>query len=335
MSKKDFNLSFDEPAYIKLTNNKNIVSNVDILCSNVKKTSFYYDDLYTNSEVIYLMTLEKAANFNVSKRVKILRVIADEIIRASSHLFNLSILSHLINAYSLMSKTMEIRYLVNEIKEILWHSKIDSNTSILCGVKFDIDTIKTTQLIKKIKEIESKIDILINIYENDKKVCKATIDVGILSNENALAFGITGPISRASGINNDVRINAPYSIYKELDLNLIIRENGDVHTRSIVRCLEVKESLSILKQSLEMLKDNKLTVYKKLDFSKIESSMRIEAPRGELFCYLKTDENANIIRKNLRVPSLMNWEVLKIVLKNNKTSNVPLILNSFDPCLCM
>ena len=86
---------------------------------------------------------------------------------------------------------------------------------------------------------------------------------------------------------------------------------------------------------MNMLSANRLIIYKKLDFSEVESSLRIEAPRGELFCYLKTDKKANIVRKSIHVPSSMNWEVLKIVLKDNKTSNIPLILNSFDPCLCM
>ncbi|MFT7003689.1 MAG: ech hydrogenase subunit E [Sulfurimonas sp.] len=335
MSKKDFSRLYDEPAYIKLTNTKDIVSEVDILCPKTNNYLISFDSLITNSESIYLMTLEKAAGFEVSKRVQILRVIADEVIRVSSHLFNLSILAHMINEHALMSKTIAVRSLINDIKEIFWENKIDSNISILCGTKYDIDSIKNMKILKKIKELESKIDSLIYTYENSDKVLQSTTNVGILSKEEALEYGMTGPIARGSGINNDIRINAPYSIYKELNLNLIIKQNGDVHSRSIVRCLEIKESISIIKQALNMLPDNKLIVYKKLDLSEVESSLRIEAPRGELFCYLKTDDKANIIRKNLRVPSLMNWEVLKIVLKDNKTSNVPLILNSFDPCLCM
>jgi Ni,Fe-hydrogenase III large subunit len=335
MNTETFNRLYDEPAYIKLTNNKDIVSEVDILCPKANNYSVSFDSLITNSESIYLMTLEKAAGFNVSKRVQILRVIADEIIRASSHLFNLSILAHLINEHTLMSKTIAVRSLVNDIKEIFWKNKIDCNISILCGTKHDIDSIKTMKILKKIKELDSIIDSIIYTYENNDNVLKSTTNIGILSKEQAQEYGVTGPIARASGINNDIRINVPYSIYKELNLNLVMKQNGDVNSRSLVRCLEIKESISIIKQAMNMLPDNRLVVYKNLDLSEVESCLRIEAPRGELFCYLKTDEKANIVRKNLRVPSLMNWEVLKIVLKDNKTSNVPLILNSFDPCLCM
>ena len=335
MSKEDYSRLYNEPAYIKLTDNKSRVSKVDILCPNQNNSSLSYDNLITNSEAIYLMTLEKAAGFKVSKRVEILRVIADEVIRASSHLFNLSILAHLINDYALASKTIALRSLINDIKEIFWQNKLDWNISILCGTKYDIDSIKNIQISRKLKELELKIDSLIYSYKNSDNVLESTIDVGILPKEVAEEYGITGPVARGSGINNDIRINVPYSIYKELNLDLIIKQNGDVYSRTILRCLEVKESNSIIKQSMNMLSDNRLIIYKKLDFAKVETSMRIEAPRGELFCYLKTDGKANIVRKSIRVPTLMNWEVLKIVLKDNKTSNVPLILNSFDPCLCM
>ena len=335
MSKEDFSRLYNEPAYIKLTSNKSRISEVDILCPDINNSSLSYDNLVTNSEAIYLLTLEKAAGFKVSKRVEILRVITDEIIRASSHLFNLSILAHTINDYSLMSKTIRTRSLVNDIKEIFWQNKLDYNISVLCGTKHDIDAMKHMKISKKIKELESKIDILINSYETDDNVLNSTVNVGVLSKEQAQDYGITGPVARGSGINNDIRINVPYSIYSELKLNLIIKQNGDVHSRSMVRCLEIKESISIIKQAMNMLSANRLIIYKKLDFSEVESSLRIEAPRGELFCYLKTDKKANIVRKSIHVPSSMNWEVLKIVLKDNKTSNIPLILNSFDPCLCM
>lgn len=335
MSKKDLSFSVDETAYIKFMTEEKLVTKVDILCNKMGESFSLNNELVSNSESIQVLALEKGAGFEVNKRVDILRVITDELIRASSHLFNLSVSCHMLDEYPLMSKTMQSRYLINEIKELIWHNKLDCNISVLCGVKHDIDVIKAMTIIKKLKELESKIDKLINNYETNKNIYERTKKIGILSNTDALAYGLTGPVGRASGINSDVRKNTPYGIYNELNFKLITKNDGDVHSRMMVRCLEVKESILIIKQALEMLSNNKLIVYKKLDLSQIETSIRVEAPRGELFCFLKTNEQGTIIKKDLRVPSLMNWEVLKIILKGNKTSDIPLILNSIDPCLCM
>lgn len=335
MSKKDLNFSADETAYIKFITEKKVVTSVDVLCNKMGESFSLNNELVSNSESIQILALEKGTGFKVNKRVDILRVITDELIRASSHLFNLSVSCHMLDEYPLMKKTMEARYLINEIKEIFWHNKLDCNISVLCGVKHDIDVIKAMTIMKKLEELALKIDKLINNYETNKNIYERTKKIGILTNSEALDYGLTGPVGRASGINSDIRKNVPYGIYNELDFNLITKNDGDVYSRIVVRCLETKESISIIKQAMGMLSNNKLVIYKKLELSQIESSFRIEAPRGELFCYLKTNKQGKIIRKDLRVPSLMNWEALKIILKGNKTSNIPLILNSIDPCLCM
>lgn len=337
MSQRDFSLAFKEPAYIKLDSKKDIITNVEVLIGTIEKDELYLskDFISNNSSWAYYMALEKITGMKISKKVNILRTISDEIVRASSHLFNMSILAHMVNSKFILSKTIRLRDAIQDIKKGCWNSKMDLDISILGNVKYDLDTFKIVKIFKKIEKLEPKIDELISLYKTDKNIIENTVGVGILRKEDALKYGAVGPVARGSGINNDIRINVPYGIYDEIKPKVIVKEEGDVFARLMVRCYEIKDSLRIVKEALDLLFENRLIIQKKPKFSNAESFARIEAPRGELFCSIKTDESGNILKNELRVPSHMNWEVFKVMTLGNKTEQVPLILNSIDPCLTM
>lgn len=332
----------DEPAYFKFYIKNNIVNEVDIYTSflkekNLSKSLVSIENMCSlssnNNSFAYMMALEKIANINLPIRAEYLRVIVDEVVRVSSHLFNLGMLSHMVKSHIHMSYTMDIRELVQEFKEIIWGSKIDCSVLVLGGVKHDINRDKIVNILEIIKKLEPKIEKLIDIYENDKTIRDATVGIGVLSNEDAIKFGTTGPVARASGINNDVRINSPYSIYKELNPVVVLGKNGDVHSRIMVRCYEIKESLRMIKEALIVLPEGKIVLENRPLIHRGEAVSRVEAPRGELLCYLKTHSEKEFSTIRWRAPTYMNWEVLKIILPKNDISNIALITNSIDPCL--
>ena len=144
---------------------------------------------------------------------------------------------------------------------------------------------------------------------------------------------MTGPVARASGINHDIRVNAPYSVYKELNPIVILKQEGDVYSRMLVRCGEVQESIRMIKQAINSLPEGKIILEKQPYIDIREAVTRIEAPRGELLCYLKTSSKETFSRIRWRTPTYMNWEVLKVIIPKNKVSKVSLIVNSIDPCL--
>ena len=129
MSRETFLLGQEEPAYFKLSIEKNIVNKVEILTTFIKdekspKSLFAIEQLCSlssnNNAFVYMMALEKIAGIEVSRRTEYLRVIVDEVIRVSSHMFNLAILSHLVGFHINMALTMKTRDLMQEIKEIIW-----------------------------------------------------------------------------------------------------------------------------------------------------------------------------------------------------------------------
>jgi len=293
-----FHPELEESVYFKLTADENrIITNVEIVNgfihrgmeSLITEKNFMQNLILTervcslcsnNHTFAYALAVEKISGVKVPPRAEALRVIADEIKRVASDLFNLAMLSHLLHHHELMKETMNTREHMQDLKEIIWG-----------------------------KSLQEK-------YENDPIVRENTINVGVLPYEDALRLGVTGPVARGSGINNDVRSIAPYSMYKELKPKVTLREGGDIHSRAMARFGDITDAIRMVKEVVHNL-----------------PSGEVEAPRGELFYYLKTDGSQKPVRMKWKVPTFTNWEALRIMLLGDKVDNVTLILNSIDPCI--
>lgn len=342
-------VALEEPMYFRLQTEGEIVRSVEITSGHVHrgmealatKRNFFQNivltervcSLCSNSHPFtYCMSLENLAQIIVPPRAQYLRVYAEEIKRVASHLFNVAILAHIIGYKSLFMHVMEVREIMQDVKETVYGNRMDLAANCIGGVKYDVDAALLQFVSKSLVKLRTHVDEIIHIYKNDPMLLKRTVGVGKISASEVSFYGLVGPVARGSGVAIDVRRDTPYAIYDTLKFDVITEEAGDVHARAMVRLREVIESIGILEQVTLALPEGPCFAELKT-IPAGQSCARTEAPRGELFYYIRTDESDIPTRLKWRVPSYMNWEALEVMMKDCAIADVPLIVNSIDPCV--
>ena len=280
----------------------------------------------------YAMVVENALGIKISERAKYLRSMTEEIKRMASHLFNIAIQAHLCGYASLFMHTMEVRELMQDVKEAVYGNRMNLSANCIGGVKFDMDDSLTVYMLERLDTVEEAVKRVEKVFRTDPLIAKRSRGVGVLSREDAWALGVVGPVARGSGLDIDVRKNTPYLVYPDLYFDIIKEQDGDVWSRAMVRVREVFESIRLLRQCLDKLPDGPLAVHMER-IPESESVARSEAPRGELIYYLQTNGTDTPARLKWRVPSYMNWEALTVMMKDCQLADIPVIVNSIDPCV--
>jgi Ni,Fe-hydrogenase III large subunit len=342
-------VALEEPVYYKLNIEGEIVRGVSLIAGHVHrgmealaaKRNLFQNvvltervcSLCSNSHPLtYCMAVENLAGIEIPPRAQYLRTLAEEIKRIASHLFNTGIMAHVIGYKSLFMHMMEVRENMQDIKETVYGNRMDLAANSIGGVKYDIDDELAKFILKGLETVKTFIDDILHIYTNDTQVKMRTQGVGYISAEDAKRLGLVGPVARASNIPMDARKDSPYAAYPQMKFNLITLTGGDVHSRALVRLHEVVESIGMVEQVLKNLPDGPLAA--KLPAIPVHAgTARVEAPRGELFYYIRTDGADRPLRLKWRVPSYMNWEALPVMMKDCNVADVALIVNSIDPCV--
>jgi Ni,Fe-hydrogenase III large subunit len=157
-------------------------------------------------------------------------------------------------------------------------------------------------------------------------------NVGTLNREDALAICIVGPTARGSGVNIDVRKDEPYEAYGEIPFKVITRTEGDTWARMNVRMEEVEESINIIEYALENLPGGPFRVRAPRVVPAGEAVNRVEAPRGELFYYVKSNGTAYPERVKVRTPTFANIPAFLATAIGGSIADVPANFVSLDPC---
>ncbi|GHV00827.1 hypothetical protein AGMMS50248_10820 [Deltaproteobacteria bacterium] len=163
-------------------------------------------------------------------------------------------------------------------------------------------------------------------------VLARTKGLGLLPKEDALRLGVVGPVARGSGLRMDVRKDSPYAAYPELEFETIVDSGCCIHSRTKVRLHEIFESFKLIRQCCKRVPDGPTTASMR-QIRDAEACARAEAPRGEVFYYIRTNGTDIPARLKWRVPSYMNWEALGVMMRDCKVADVALISNSIDPCV--
>lgn len=342
-------VALEEPMYFKLDLEGERVKSVELTSGHVHrgmealaaKRNFFQNivltervcSLCSNSHPFtYCMAIENLAGVKVPPRALYLRMLAEEIKRVASHLFNVAIMAHIIGYKSLFMHVMEVREIMQDVKETVYGNRMDLAANSIGGVKYDIDEGLTGFIESSLQRLEKHVSEIIGIYTNDRMILRRTQGVGVIGPDDVAYYGLVGPVARGSGVVMDVRRDAPYAAYEELDFEVITEKGGDVHSRAMVRLRESVESVKIIRQILKGLPGGK-TNAPLPHIPAGEAVARSEAPRGELFYYIRTDGSDVPLRLKWRVPSYMNWEALEVMMKDCAVADVSLIVNSIDPCV--
>jgi NADH-quinone oxidoreductase subunit D len=283
----------------------------------------------------YALSVEKLAGIEVPERAEYLRVILAELTRLQNHASLLGFLLSDMGAWG-----TPLMYAFREREKILDLFESLSGSRMMCdymrfgGCRVDADDHWLARA-KRIADYFPKfLDEFDELILGNEIVIGRTQNVGKLSADLAISAGITGPMLRASGVNYDVRKVDGYGIYPRFKFRIPLGEHGDTYDRLMMRALEMRESVEILKQALAQIQPGPI-VNPKVKIRAFrppigEAYGRIEGPKGELGFYLISDGGANPYRYRVRPPSFINLTVLEDLCLGHTVADVMVILGSVD-----
>jgi len=290
----------------------------------------------TSHPFAYVNTVEDLLGIDVPLRAKYIRSIIGELERLHSHLLWLGLAGHFIGYNTVWMWSWKYRESVCDILEVISGNRQHYSMFKIGGVRKDIPKDLITQVEKMCDELIPALDMFKGAIMDDPVIHARLKGVGVLTKEDAISYCVVGPTARASGINIDVRRDDPYAAYGLVEFTVPVLKNGDVFDKAVIRVLEMYESIKIIKQCLEALKkEPEGNIEVKVDFiPKGEGIGRHEAPRGEVFHYIRSDGSNRPVRHKIRAPSYMNVASNKVAAVGQSISDAAITLAAVDPCYC-
>jgi len=269
----------------------------------------------------------------VPERALYIRAIVDELQRIHSHLLWLGLAGHFIGYNTVWMWAWKYREPVLDMFEMITGNRNNYAMFKVGGVRRDIKDEDIPILKKTLDELVPAVDMFRGAVMDDPVIKARLKGIGILTKEQAIDWCVVGPTARASGVNIDVRRDEPYGVFDRIDWNVIVEKDGDVFAKTMVRILELYESVSIIRQCLDKMPKGEIDADVK-DIPPGEGIGRVEAPRGECFHYIKSDGTNRPIRHKIRAPSFMNVASNKVGAVGGTISDATITLAAVDPCYC-
>ena len=281
----------------------------------------------------YAMAVEAINGIEVPKRGEYIRVITAELERLHSHFLWLGIACHIIGHDSMFMHIWDERELVMDLLEKMTGNRVNYAMVTIGGSRRDISDDLRREILDACVKLKGPLDRIVEIALTDKTIAMRTKGVGVLAREDALRLGAVGPHARASGVDIDVRRDAPYCSYGDFEFDIPVVDSGDVFARVVVRALECYESIKILQQALENLPDTPINLGNKLvKIKEGQAVARHEAPRGQLSHMVVGNNSLTNYRVSIHVPSFKNTPTVPHMLRGNTVADAGLIIASIDPC---
>jgi len=296
-----------------------LVERVCGICSNVHTMTF-------------CMAAEAIAGIELPARAGYIRVIMAELERLHSHLLWSGVAAELIGFQTMFMEIFALRERVMDVLEAISGNRVNYTMNCIGGVNRDITD--PNDILKAVRQIRAGVEkVVIPIFTTDRTVQARTAGVGVLTREDALAYGTVGPTARASGVASDVRKDLPYAAYGELGVQAAVETAGDVRARVVVRALEMLESIRLIESALHTLPQGPIRLGTYLPgIPAGEATARAEAPRGEVLYYIASDGSDVPLRVKIRTPTYINMPSVRPMSLGQQLADMPLIQASIDPC---
>jgi membrane-bound hydrogenase subunit alpha len=310
----------------RIFQNRNYVQNVHMaervcgICSHAHTTT-------------YCQGVEALLKLQVPQRALYLRTLLCELERIHSHLLWLGVLAEHIGFTTIFMYAWRDREIVLDIMEELSGGRVAHAVNVIGGVRIDVGQDQAHSFLVQLDELKQKIKVFLGVVQHERTFQARTRGVGHLSPEQVRQYCVVGPVARASGVDVDLRRDAPYAVYDQLDFQVITTDEGDVWARTMVRALETVESLRICRQLLTDLPDGPLVMRAPRRVPPGEVVSRCEAPRGELLYYIRSDGSDHPARVKVRTPTLTTLITLPHQLREVNTADVPTVLSGVDLCI--
>ena len=294
----------------------------------------------------FALASERAAGIAVPERAQYLRVIHQELERICSHVLWAGVAAHEIGFDTVLFLTWQIREATLDLTEYLCGNRVTKAITQIGGVRRDITPDMLPTINEKLDLVKANWEKLRKIFLDDKTFKMRSQGCGILTKKNALELCAVGPLARASGVKKDVRIDQPYFAFGDLDFDYMTPDivtgevNGDVYDRIIVRLLEVKQSVELIEQAIKDMPEGDILAEPKIAkilnmMKKVEGEGigRMEAPRGEVFHYVRYAGQASPYFWKVRAPTYSNILPWIPMLKGEQIADIPIVAASTDPCM--
>ena len=285
-----------------------------------------------NNELAFCLAVEKLTETVVPERAEYIRVILCELNRIASHMLFYGVYGLDAGATTPMLYGFRERERVQELFESVTGARMMHNYIRIGGVKEDVPADFEKNVRKLLDELKQGVEECDSLLSQNEMFLARTKGVGVISGEEALDYGVTGPALRASGVVEDVRVTDPYSIYERFEFGIPVGSMGDCWDRYFVRVEEMRESIKIIEQALSELPKGEISakVRRIVRPPAGDVFIRTESPRGDLGVYIVSDGSDKPYRVKVRPPSFANLQALEYMLKDTYIADAVLVLGSID-----
>jgi len=280
----------------------------------------------------YCLGVERLAGVEAPPRAQAIRVLVAELERIHSHLLWLGVAAHEAGFDTLFMYSWRDRETVMDILEGLTGNRVNYSANVLGGVKWDVDADQAKAILQGLQFLEERTRHYLDIASSDALFLQRTRGIGTMTRNQAEVLGCVGPTARASGVERDVRTEAPYAGYRQFPAQISLETAGDLEARFKARMRELFESYRLIREILDNLPPGDLVTRMPRKIKEGETVFRTEAPRGELFYFLKSNGTEIPERVKVRTPTICNMlSVVKLAV-GHQLADVPMILAGIDPC---
>ena len=290
-----------------------------------------------NCNAAYAWSVEKLAGIEVPERAEFIRVIICELNRISSHLISFGSFTADMGAFTPFLYAIRERERVNDLFEEVCGNRLTYNYCRIGGVSADLPDGWLGRVREFLDYFEPKIDEYNNLITYNKIFVNRLANVAVITAEDCVAYGLTGPNLRGSGVPFDLRKDEPYSVYPKFDFKVCVGRGekgqlGDCFDRYIVRIDEMRESIKILRQAIAMIPEGPVIAKVPRVFKPAagEVYFRAENPRGETGFYIISDGSANPYRLQIRGPSFVTMNIFEKVTEGLMIADIVAVIGSFD-----
>lgn len=290
-----------------------------------------YLSAHMNNEAVCLC-VENALQVEVPERVKYIRTIFDELQRLASHQLWWCASGMDLGALTAFFYGLRDREDILDIFEETTGARLTLNYSVPGGVMFDIHPNFQKNVKAFIKKFRKKLPEYDKLLTDNIIFRNRTKGIGVLTREDAIAFGVTGPTGRASGFSCDVRKHHPYSAYPYIKFEEKLGTDGDSFMRWKLRMEEMWESINIIEQLIDNIPEGDFAVKMKgvIKLPEGEFYQRVESARGEFGVYIVSDGKKNPYRVKFRSPGFSNLFAINHIAKGWKIADLVAIMATFD-----
>jgi len=284
------------------------------------------------NEIAYAGAVEQEMGIEAPRRAQYIRLLVGEMQRIASHLVAVGTYLLDLGAFTPVIYAFRDREGIMGLFEALAGSRFNVNYQRIGGVLHDFPKNWLSECSEFLDQLEKNMVEFKTLVTGNEIFMSRTQGVGYIDQQQAIAYGLTGPMLRASGVNWDTRVNRPYMAYREVPVNVQVRQEGDCFARYQVKMQEIDESIRLCRVAIDKMPGGPIGVRTPIALrpQRGETYFAIESSKGELGVYFISDGSEYPWRAKLRGPSFVNLQILPELLRGHKMGDVVAIIGSLD-----